>query len=124
MAYKMSPWSHQLYKNAFCQDWRMTSIIIFITWFLVLMDWVRLAAPLRHSSWPIMTDGCGVPRAVQTLHRLLWDCVECMGVGANMPRSDHIAEEGGAAVPVASGNAVGKDLGDVRWAAALQRAVS
>ena len=55
--------------------------------------------------------------AVQTLHVMLQDCVECMGVGANMSRSDNIAEEGTRAVStVAQGAAVAKELGDVRYA--------
>ena len=53
---------------------------------------------------------------VQTLHVMLQDCVECMGVGANMTRSDNIAEEGTRAVStVAQGAAVAKELGDVRY---------
>ena len=46
---------------------------------------------------------------------MLQDCVECMGVGANMGRSDNIAEEGTRAVStIAQGAAVAKDMGDVR----------
>ena len=53
--------------------------------------------------------------AVQTLHVMLQDCVECMGVGANMARSDNIAEEGTRAVSaIAQGASVAKELGDVR----------
>lgn len=48
---------------------------------------------------------------MQTLHRRLRDCVECMGVGVSMQRNDHIAEEGNAAV---QGATAIKDLGDVR----------
>ena len=52
---------------------------------------------------------------MQTLHVMLQDCVECMGVGANMTRSDNIAEEGTRAVStMAQGAAVAKELGDVR----------
>lgn len=50
--------------------------------------------------------------AVQTLHKRLRDCVECMGVGVSMQRNDHVAEEGNAALP--QGTTVIKDLGDVR----------
>ena len=58
-----------------------------------------------------------IPCAVQALHVMLQDCVECMGVGANMGRSDTIAEEGSKAVSaVAQGAAVAKEMGDVRWA--------
>lgn len=47
---------------------------------------------------------------------MLQDCVECMGVGANMARSDNIAEEGTRAVStLAQGAAVAKELGDVRY---------
>ena len=54
-------------------------------------------------------------RAVQTLHVMLQDCIECMGVGANMGRSDNIAEEGARAVSaVAQGARVAKEMGDVR----------
>ena len=50
---------------------------------------------------------------------MLQDCVECMGVGANMARSDNIAEEGTRAVStVAQGAAVAKELGDVRCVSA------
>ena len=53
--------------------------------------------------------------AVQTLHVMLQDCIECMGVGANMGRSDNIAEEGARAVSaVAQGASVAKEMGDVR----------
>ena len=46
---------------------------------------------------------------------MLQGCVECMGVGANMGRSDNIAEEGTRAVStIAQGAAVAKELGDVR----------
>jgi len=46
---------------------------------------------------------------------MLQDCVECMGVGANMGRSDNIAEEGTRAVStIAQGAAVAKEMGDVR----------
>ncbi len=54
------------------------------------------------------------PAAVQTLHKRLRVCVECMGVGVNMQRNDSVAEEGGAAVT--QGATVIKDLGDVRCA--------
>lgn len=50
--------------------------------------------------------------AVQTLHKRLRECVECMGVGVNMQRNDSVAEEGGGAV---QGTTVIKDLGDVRY---------
>ena len=51
--------------------------------------------------------------AVQTLHVMLQDC---MGVGANMGRSDNIAEEGARAVAaVAQGASVAKEMGDVRY---------
>lgn len=50
--------------------------------------------------------------AVQTLHKRLRECLECMGVGVNMQRNDSVAEEGGAAV---QGTTVIKDLGDVRY---------
>ena len=47
---------------------------------------------------------------------MLQDCVECMGVGANMARSDNIAEEGTRAVSaIAQGASVAKELGDVRY---------
>jgi len=46
---------------------------------------------------------------------MLQDCVECMGVGANMGRSDNVAEEGTRAVStIAQGAAVAKEMGDVR----------
>ena len=54
--------------------------------------------------------------AVQTLHVMLQDCIECMGVGANMGRSDNIAEEGARAVAAtAQGASVAKEMGDVRY---------
>ncbi len=55
------------------------------------------------------------PRAVENLHRRLRDSVDIMGVGVGLPRADHIAEEGAAAVaPPSAGT---KDVGDVRRAA-------
>jgi hypothetical protein len=66
--------------------------------------------------WHLADSGM-VRCAVQALHVMLQDCVECMGVGANMGRSDTIAEEGSKAVSaVAQGAAVAKEMGDVRWA--------
>ena len=56
---------------------------------------------------------------MQALHRLLADCVECMGVGANMPRADHVAEEGAAAAPLLAGSVAAKDMGDVRCCSAM-----
>ena len=53
-------------------------------------------------------------RAVQALHRRLRDCIDCMGIGANMPRSDHVAEEGQALPAALAGSIAAKDLGDVR----------
>jgi len=59
---------------------------------------------------------CTRPRAVENLHRRLRDSVDIMGVGVGLPRADHIAEEGAAAVaPPSAGT---KDVGDVRCAAA------
>lgn len=53
-------------------------------------------------------------RAVQALHRLLRDCIDVMGIGVNMPRSDHVAEEGQALPAALAGSLAAKDLGDVR----------
>ena len=59
---------------------------------------------------------------MQTLHVMLQDCIECMGVGANMGRSDHIAEEGARAVAaVAQGPSVAKEMGDVRYSVCQHR---
>ncbi len=52
--------------------------------------------------------------AVQALHRLLRDCIDVMGIGVNMPRSDHVAEEGAALPAALAGSIAAKDLGDVR----------
>lgn len=47
--------------------------------------------------------------AVETLHDQLRDCVDLMGIGTGMPRTDTIAEEGAAVSKDQP-----KDLGDVR----------
>lgn len=51
-----------------------------------------------------------VSGAVETLHDQLRDCVDLMGIGTGMPRTDTIAEEG-----VAVAKDQPKDLGDVRY---------